>query len=367
MPLRIVHSLQLVILICRDLQLTHTFSSQVLCWFQQHGRKHLPWQQAVTPYRVWVSEIMLQQTQVTTVIPYFERFMAAYPEVESLAAAPQDNVLSLWTGLGYYARARNLHKTAQLITTQYNGKFPKKVHDLEKLPGIGRSTAGAIRSLGHGHYAPILDGNVKRVLARHFAIPGWPGKADVQRQLWQLSEQHTPDDQAGPYNQAMMDIGALICTRTKPTCELCPVNATCAARKHNAIADYPGKKPAKAKPVKRTTMLLLRHKGQVLLEQRPQSGIWGGLWCFPQVEQPDDIAALLQTHQLSEQSRQELAPFRHTFSHFHLECSPLVIDVLPASEPLNSDAHRWVEPGSDKGLGFAAPTVKLMAQLTDTK
>ncbi|WP_417438523.1 A/G-specific adenine glycosylase [Idiomarina sp.] len=344
--------------------MTQTFSSQILNWFQQYGRKHLPWQKNVTPYRVWVSEIMLQQTQVTTVIPYFERFMATFPTVQELASAPQDKVLNLWTGLGYYARARNLHKTAKLICTEYNGEFPEKVHELEQLPGVGRSTAGAIRSLGHGEYAPILDGNVKRVLARHFAVSGWPGKADVLKQLWQLSEQLTPKQDSGAYNQAMMDIGAMICSRSKPLCEQCPVNSTCIARATDTIAQYPGKKPKKIKPVKATHMLLFRHNHQFLLEKRPQSGIWGGLWCFPQCDEETDIPSLAQQYGVTELARQQLAPFRHTFSHFHLDCKPLLIDVAPSETILNEAQHLWVKADTNQGLGFAAPTVKLMEQLT---
>lgn len=359
--------LKLVIFICRDLQLTQTFSSQVLRWFQQYGRKHLPWQKNVTPYRVWVSEIMLQQTQVTTVIPYFERFMETFPTVQTLAEAPQDRVLNLWTGLGYYARARNLHKTAKIICTRSNGEFPKKVHELEELPGIGRSTAGAIRSLGYGEYAPILDGNVKRVLARHFAVAGWPGKTSVLKELWQLSEKLTPESNSGAYNQAMMDIGAMICTRSKPLCEQCPVSSTCLARAKSTIAQYPGKKPKKVKPVKTTHMLLFRHQGHLLLEKRPQTGIWGGLWCFPQSEEEAEVSSVISQYGLTEHSRQPLRGFRHTFSHFHLDCYPLLIDVVPAETQLNENQHLWVEPDTDKDLGFAAPTVKLMKQLMTNK
>ncbi|RUO64916.1 A/G-specific adenine glycosylase [Idiomarina ramblicola] len=347
--------------------MTHTFSSQVLRWFQQYGRKHLPWQKKVTPYRVWVSEIMLQQTQVTTVIPYFDRFMTTFPTVQVLADAPQDQVLSLWTGLGYYARARNLHKTAKLICTRFNGEFPEKVHDLEELPGIGRSTAGAIRSLGYGKYAPILDGNVKRVLARHFAIAGWPGKASVLKELWQLTEQLTPEKESGAYNQAMMDIGAMICTRTKPLCEECPVNNTCSAKANETIAQYPGKKPKKTKPVKATHMLIFRHNGHFLLEKRPQTGIWGGLWCFPQSDDEAQVTSLAQRYGLTEQGRQKLPGFRHTFSHFHLDCYPLLIDVVSTDTQLNEHQYLWVKPDTNKGLGFAAPTVKLMEQLTINK
>ncbi|MCA1768083.1 MAG: A/G-specific adenine glycosylase [Idiomarina sp.] len=347
--------------------MSQTFSSQVLNWFQQYGRKHLPWQKNVTPYRVWVSEIMLQQTQVTTVIPYFERFMQSFPTIQELALAPQDEVLNLWTGLGYYARARNLHKTAKLICTQFNGQFPKKVHDLEQLPGIGRSTAGAIRSLGYGKYAPILDGNVKRVLARHYTVAGWPGKAKVLKELWQRSEQLTPEQNTAAYNQSMMDIGAMICTRTRPLCEQCPVSRTCTAKATDTIAHYPGKKPKKVKPVKTTHMLLFRSNGHFLLEKRPQTGIWGGLWGFPQSEEETQITSHTKRYGLTEQARQQLPAFRHTFSHFHLDCYPLLIDVTSADNLVNENQHLWVKPDTNKSLGFAAPTVKLMKQLMTDK
>ncbi len=238
--------------------MTQSFSSKILEWYHKFGRKHLPWQQSKTPYKVWVSEIMLQQTQVTTVIPYFQRFMNSFPDIHTLAKAQQDHVLSLWTGLGYYARARNLHKTAQMISQDFNGNFPSTVDALEELPGIGRSTAGAILSLGHGLYAPILDGNVKRVLARHFAVDGWPGKTAVQKRLWELSDELTPREECGNYNQAMMDIGATVCTRTKPECHRCPIAATCTAFASNTIELYPGKKPKRAKPIKSTQLLIIK-------------------------------------------------------------------------------------------------------------
>src|SRR5690606_6541720 len=205
------------------------FAQRVLVWFDQHGRKHLPWQQGITPYRVWLSEIMLQQTQVATVIPYFERFIARFPDVQSLAAAPIDDVLHLWTGLGYYARARNLHRCAQTIVRDYGGEFPASVAALSELPGIGRSTAGALASIAHQQRAAILDGNVKRVLARHHAIDGWPGTTQTLSQLWQFAEQHTPDKRSDHYTQAMMDLGATVCTRSKPACDHCPVADSCIA------------------------------------------------------------------------------------------------------------------------------------------
>lgn len=234
---------------------TVQFSHNVLTWFSQFGRTHLPWQQNKSPYKVWVSEIMLQQTQVATVIPYFERFMQRFPDVETLAKAPLDDVLSLWTGLGYYARARNLHKAAQHVVDHHHSVFPTQPEVLETLPGIGRSTAGAIASLGANNYAAILDGNVKRVLARHFAIAGWPGKASVAKQLWQLSEQLTPQQHHANYNQAMMDLGATVCKRSSPLCQQCPVADTCVAKREQTIDRYPEPKPKRDKPVKQLSLI----------------------------------------------------------------------------------------------------------------
>ena len=231
-----------------------SFSDRVLHWFDAHGRKHLPWQQQISAYRVWVSEIMLQQTQVTTVIGYFERFMQRFPDVVTLANAPQDDVLHLWTGLGYYARARNLHKAAQQIATDHGGEFPQTLEQVMALPGIGRSTAGAILSIACGKSHPILDGNVKRVLARYYAIEGWPGKRAVEDTLWQHATENTPATRTNHYTQAMMDLGAMICTRSKPACDKCPLQSDCIAYAQGKQNEYPGKKPKKTLPVKSTVM-----------------------------------------------------------------------------------------------------------------
>ena len=260
------------------------FSQSVLTWFDKHGRKHLPWQQNITPYRVWLSEIMLQQTQVATVIPYFERFTAQFPDVHSLAIAPIDQVLHLWTGLGYYARARNLHRCAQTVVAQYDGEFPSTVKTLCELTGIGRSTAGAIVSIAFQQRAAILDGNVKRVLARYHAVEGWPGQTETLNQLWEIAEQYTPDKRANDYTQAMMDMGATLCMRTKPSCERCPLQSGCIAYAQGAQNRYPSKKPKKDIPVKSVQLLMLRDPaGDILLQQRPPQGIWGGLWSFPEL------------------------------------------------------------------------------------
>ena len=340
-----------------------TFSQALLDWYDQHGRQDLPWQHPRTPYQVWVSEIMLQQTQVSTVIPYFERFMERFPNVEHLANADQDEVLHLWTGLGYYARARNLHKCARQLVDEYQGEFPETVEEVAALPGIGLSTAGAILAQSRGVRAPILDGNVKRVLARLHTVPGWPGKKPVENRLWELSEHYTPYQRLADYTQAIMDLGATLCRRGKPDCEACPVNRWCAAFANGNPQDYPGKKPKKALPVRHTVMLILRdHQGRVWLEQRPQTGIWGGLWCFPQTDDSEQMPAALQARAFDARAdAQPLDPFRHTFSHYHLDITPLEVAV-DTTGTQDSDG-RWVDPKAPGTLGLAAPVKKLLGSL----
>ncbi|EKF75422.1 A/G-specific adenine glycosylase [Alcanivorax hongdengensis A-11-3] len=340
-----------------------TFSQRILDWYDQHGRQSLPWQHPRTPYRVWISEIMLQQTQVSTVIPYFERFMARFPDAHSLARAEQDEVLHLWTGLGYYARARNLHKCARQLAEQHDGEFPHTVEEVAALPGIGRSTAGAILAQSRGVRAPILDGNVKRVLARLHAVPGWPGKKPVENRLWELAEHYTPRTRLADYTQAMMDLGATLCSRGKPNCQACPVNSACQAREQGNPQDYPGKKPKKVLPVRTTVMLILRDEtGRVWLEPRPSSGLWGGLWCFPQIDDHQQLEATLTERALRPQGQaQPRDGFRHTFSHFHLDITPLEVTVRLAGVADNEG--RWVEPAAPGELGLAAPVKKLLATL----
>ena len=267
-----------------------SFSTNVLSWFDQHGRKSLPWQQDRSPYRVWISEVMLQQTQVTTVIPYFERFITRFPTLNKLAQADLDDVLNSWAGLGYYARARNLHHAARIIQKDFGGDFPQDFDSVLSLPGIGRSTAGAILSLALDQHHPILDGNVKRVLTRHFSVSGWPGKPSVAKTLWQYSEQLTPKERVANFNQAMMDLGSGICTRTKPVCAHCPLSANCKAYAMNTQAEYPGKKPKKITPVREIQMLLVANEsGDILLQRRPPTGIWGGLLSLPEVPTDENI------------------------------------------------------------------------------
>lgn len=345
--------------------MSSAFARAVLAWYDQHGRKDLPWQQNTTAYRVWLSEIMLQQTQVATVIPYFERFIERFPQVELLAAAPLDEVLHLWTGLGYYARARNLHRCAQQVVEQYQGRFPDTVNELAGLPGIGESTAGAIVSLAHQRPATILDGNVKRVLARYHAVPGWPGSSRTLQQLWQHARQHTPTSRPNHYSQAMMDLGALVCTRTQPACESCPLQKKCAAHAAASWADYPGKKPKKILPVKATAMLMLRNAdGELLLEQRPPQGIWGGLWSFPELTLEADIEAFCRDHYGAPRTLEHWQSVRHTFSHYHLDISPVLVQMgKPRPAVMASGRALWYNVHQPESVGLAAPVQKLLHKL----
>ncbi len=340
------------------------FSDRLLSWFDQHGRKDLPWQQQ-SPYHVWVSEIMLQQTQVKTVIPYYLRFIVRFPSVGKLAAASIDEVLHHWSGLGYYARGRNLHRTAQIICREHDAKLPNTLEQLINLPGIGRSTAAAILSLSKNQRQPILDGNVKRVLSRCFGIRGWPGISAVEQRLWDISEQQTPTRRVANYTQAIMDLGATVCTRSKPLCQLCPMNKHCVAFKTESVALYPGKKPKRTLPEKHTIMLLLRNKqNEILLQQRPPSGIWGGLWCFPQCDIETDIAQWCQQQLgLGIDNILNGTPFSHTFSHYRLYVTPIHAQVTDNSEIVMESAPQlWYNRQQPASLGLAAPVSKLLQQ-----
>jgi A/G-specific adenine glycosylase len=338
------------------------FAQQVLDWYQRFGRKTLPWQQEKTPYKVWLSEVMLQQTQVATVIPYFERFMARFPTVTDLAAAPLDEVLHLWTGLGYYARARNLHKAAKQVVDKHGGEFPRNFDDVAALPGVGRSTAGAILSLSLGQHFPILDGNVKRVLARCYAVAGWPGKKDVEKRLWQLSEDVTPAQGVSQFNQAMMDLGALVCTRSRPKCEICPLNSGCVAYANSSWASYPGKKPKQTLPERSGWFLMMQHGDDVWLEQRPPVGLWGGLFCFPQFTTEQAMIDWLAERGIHARP-QQLTAFRHTFSHFHLDIVPMWL-AWPSSGSLMDEAGGlWYNLAQPPSVGLAAPVERLLHEL----
>lgn len=343
------------------------FSERVLSWYQEYGRKDLPWQKDISPYRVWVSEIMLQQTQVVTVVDYFRRFMERFPTVESLAAASQDEVLSYWSGLGYYARGRNLHKASKEVVDRYGGIFPCDVEGLQSLPGIGRSTAAAICSIACGGAEPILDGNVKRVLARHGGIEGWPGKSSVLKALWQRAEAYMPSHSAAAYTQAMMDLGATLCSRSKPACDRCPVSKDCTAYELGRQKDFPASKPKKEKPLKSVQMLLLHDgAGGVVMQKRPAAGIWGGLWSLPEIAVGMERETEIHRRWSLKMIDQELWPvFKHSFSHYDLEIHPVVMQVVSEHNQIRemaSDDSVWYNTGQPLPGGVPAPVALLIEQ-----
>lgn len=338
------------------------FAYRLIDWHKLHGRHDLPWQNTRDPYRIWVSEIMLQQTQVSSVIPYFQRFMARFPDVASLAAASVDDVLAHWSGLGYYARGRNLHAAAQLIVARHAGQFPQATTSIESLPGIGRSTAAAIAAFAFGMRGAILDGNVKRVLARCFGIEGYPGEQAVQQRLWTLAESLLPATQIEIYTQALMDLGATLCTRGKPRCTSCPMQELCVAYQTRRTAELPMRKPKAALPQRESVMLILQQGREVLLEKRPSSGIWGGLWCFPEIA-PDAIlqTQLMQRFGVEARRTQALAPLAHTFTHFHLTLRPLWV---AASAPLSVPPGQvWLSVIDARGAAIPTPVRKLLERL----
>ncbi len=339
-----------------------SFSEALLSWFDVHGRKQLPWQHPITPYRVWLSEVMLQQTQVDTVIPYFERFLESFPTVEALADADLDTVLHLWTGLGYYARARNLHKCASIVADEYQGSFPDDPELLITLPGIGKSTAHAITSIAFGHSTAIMDGNVKRVLARYHQVEGWPGTPKIEKQLWQFADEHMPDHRCGDYTQAIMDLGATLCKRSKPNCGECPMSKQCQAYKNERTAELPHKKPKKAIPIKSTTMLIaLDPQGRLLINQRPPQGIWGGLWSF--LEFDDEADALKHGQSIGEITHKEnWSSIRHVFSHYKLDIHPFIVQITPTPS-INEKQQRWVTLEDALTLGLSAPVKRLIETL----
>ena len=319
------------------------------------------------PYRVWVSEIMLQQTQVTTVIPYFERFVARFPTITALADAPLDAVLHHWTGLGYYARARNLHRTAQRVRDAHGGELPDHADALCALPGIGRSTAGAIAAIAYGRHEAILDGNVKRVLARVHGVDGYPGLPAVGERLWALARAHTPATRTADYTQAIMDLGATQCVRRNPDCGRCPVAARCRARIDGRVSDLPAPRPRRTLPERRAKLFLLVDRaGRCLLEQRPASGIWGGLWSPPERSSETRIDALLEQLGLTGSTVLAVtshASFRHSFTHFHLDIEPVEATIEPSAGVHDRADLRWVDPRYPDAIGLSAPAVRLLSEL----
>ncbi|GAA0723073.1 A/G-specific adenine glycosylase [Dokdonella soli] len=349
-----------------DLPTPDTFAHALLAWFDVHGRKDLPWQRNRNAYRVWLSEVMLQQTQVRTVIPYFERFVAALPTLAGLASTEQDRVLALWSGLGYYSRARNLQRAAQICVEQHDGDLPRDIEALSALPGIGRSTAAAILAQAFGERHAILDGNVRRVLARWHGVRGWPGGSAAQRLLWQFADTHTPHERVADYTQAIMDLGATLCARSRPQCARCPVASGCVARREGLTAVLPEAKPKRVAPTRATTLLIVRDaQGRVLLERRPPTGVWARLWSLPETDDAASAARRLRDHcTLRADSCTALGSFVHTFSHYHLEITPLLFDGIVKPARVGDDPdHGWYARAELAALGLPAPVRRLLESL----
>jgi len=341
------------------------FARRLVRWQARHGRHDLPWQGTRDAYRIWLSEIMLQQTQVATVIPYYGRFLARFPDVESLAAAELDDVLALWSGLGYYSRARNLHAAARTVMKDHDGRFPREREALASLPGVGRSTAAAIAVFAFGAREAILDGNVKRVLSRQFAVRGYPGEARVEARLWALAESLLPERNAARYTQALMDLGAAVCTRARPACAECPVSASCKARARGKVAAYPSPRPRKPLPVRNATMLLLVDRGELLLEKRPPTGVWGGLWCLPEMpENADPREYCERRFGLRVADSRRLAPLRHGFTHFTLDIVPVVCPVSARAPRLSEPGRLWVAR-EDAAQAAVPAVVRKLLERTD--
>ncbi len=341
--------------------MTTFLAIRLLPWYDRHGRKDLPWQHPRDSYRVWLSEVMLQQTQVATVIGYFERFVKTLPTLRDLAAADEDTVLALWSGLGYYRRARFLHRAARICVEQHGGELPRDFAALNALPGIGRSTAGAILAQAHGLRFAILDGNVKRVLTRYHGIHGHPGESAVEKQLWQHAETHTPASRVADYTQAIMDLGATVCTRSRPRCGDCPLADDCVAHRNDLTAQLPSRKPSKTIPTRATIMLILRdHDGRVLLERRGPQGVWPGLWSLPEAAAPDAAWRIAQQYAQIDDA-QALAPFTHVFSHYRLNIEPLLFDGATAPRRIADNPRlRWCTPTQLATLGLPAPVRTLL-------
>ena len=342
------------------------FATKLVRWQARHGRRGLPWQGTRDPYRIWLSEIMLQQTQVATVVPYYERFIAHFPDVESLARAPLDDVLVLWSGLGYYSRARNLHAAAQAVAETHGGKFPRTREALALLPGVGRSTAAAIAVFAFGAREAILDGNVKRVLSRQFAVRGDPGEKRVENRLWKFSESLLPARNIERYTQGLMDLGAALCARLRPACARCPVRTSCTAHAQGDAEAYPRPRPRKSMPAKATAMLLLMREGEVLLEKRPPSGIWGGLWCLPEMAaelNPQDYCN--RRFGVKVASAKRLPVLRHGFTHFMLNITPVVCQV-GASRIAAEPGQLWLPPEDAAQAAVPAPVRKLLSAMRVT-
>lgn len=362
------------------------FATRLIAWQKKYGRHQLPWQQTRNAYHIWLSEIMLQQTQVNTVIDYYQRFLEKFPTIHTLAQASLDDIMSMWAGLGYYSRARNLHRCAQEVVMHHSGLFPTDPQQLIKLPGIGQSTAAAISAFAYGAHAAILDGNVKRVFTRVFGISGHPSNKAVERQLWNLAETLLPRSDIEAYTQGLMDLGATLCKRTQPLClkqaSLCPFSDTCIAYQENRISELPTPKPKKTLPLRHAVVLIIKHQSQILLERRPPKGIWGGLWCLPQIDLPDAIAwpnTVNDTWLTAAQnigkiiSYRMLSEYRHTFTHFRLRLLPLLIEIDKAKATkrarqniasYKANPPQWFSLTEQTSIGMPAPAARLLKALT---
>lgn len=340
------------------------FSARVIQWQSSHGRHGLPWQGTRDAYRIWLSEIMLQQTQVATVIAYYERFLARFPDVTALANAGEEEVLALWSGLGYYARARNLRRAAREVVERHGGVFPATRDKLEALPGIGRSTAAAIAAFASGERGPILDGNVRRVLSRHAGIGGDPAAAEVTRKLWREAESRLPDEGIEAYTQGMMDLGAEVCLPRNPKCLLCPVADNCSGRLENRIEELPGRRVRATPPRKRIAMLVVLSRGEVLLEKRPSTGIWGGLWSLPETQAGASPGEFLAREWGLEAARvSPLDPFEHAFTHYTLEVEPWRVELSKSSRLGEGRAATWLALGDLAGAALPSPVRKLLQRV----
>ncbi len=338
----------------------------LLDWYTRAGRRDLPWQHTRTPYRVWVSEVMLQQTQVATVIPYYQRFLARFPDVRSLAGATVDEVLHLWSGLGYYARARNLHRAAVRVRDEHGGELPASLEALAALPGIGRSTAGAILALTANARVPILDGNARRVLARYFAVAGARGERASENRLWALAARCTPQRRIAEYTQAIMDLGATVCLHGRPRCAQCPLSAGCVARRTGRQHELPARRRARVRPMRQVFMLVALDGGRVRLERRPESGVWGGLWCLPEFGSASAAAAFAQ-HTLGADpvGPRPLAELEHAFTHFDLRITPLVVHCAGSAPRVEERGALWYKLREPARVGLPAPISALLASLAD--
>jgi A/G-specific adenine glycosylase len=340
------------------------FAARLIAWQHRHGRHDLPWQNTCDPYAVWLSEIMLQQTQVTTVIPYYTRFLARFPDISGLANATEEEVLAHWSGLGYYSRARNLQQAARIVAEEHGGRFPAEVKSILSLPGIGRSTAAAIAVFAFGQRHAILDGNVKRVLARHAAIPGYPGEKKVEDVLWQVAEALLPQRDIEIYTQALMDLGATVCTRTKPSCPTCPVSADCIAHRTQRVGEFPASRPRKELPLRQTVMLILLHRREVFLEKRPPTGIWGGLWSFPEIAPgKNPVLHCLTQFGIQTEPLPPLPTLRHTFTHFRLDINPQLMRVTDNSRAAFESPGLWLDREDAGGAAIPTPVRRLLGKM----